>query len=158
MTSPRKAISALELPPRARRTVYPEAFASRVAGRDKRVLGDYFGLTNFGVNLTTLEPGAASALRHWHGRQDEFIYVLVGTPTLIMESGETVLSPGMCIGFKAGEPDGHHLVNRSATDVLYLEVGDRSAGDSVTYPDDDIQAVLTDAGKWQFRHKDGLPY
>lgn len=157
MNPSRKPVIALEVPPRPRGSAYPQPFAARVAGREKTVLGDLFGLTNFGVNLTTLEPGAMSALRHWHGRQDEFIYVLSGTPTLVMDSGETLLYPGMCVGFKAGVPDAHHLVNQSATEVSYLEIGDRSTGDSVTYPDDDLQAVL-DGGKWRFQHKDGSPY
>jgi uncharacterized cupin superfamily protein len=157
MTSPR-AVAASDVPPRAKRTDYPEPFASRVAGRDKQVLGDLFGLQTFGVNRTTLKPGAISALRHWHTRQDEFIYVLSGTPTLVMEDTETELKPGMCVGFKAGQPDGHHLINRSSTDVVYLEVGDRSPGDWVTYPDDDIQGVTGPDGQWEYRHKDGSSF
>lgn len=149
---------ATEVPPRAKRSNYPEPFASRVAGRHKQALGDAFGLTNFGVNRTTLKPGAMSALRHWHTRQDEFIYVLSGRPTLVMNSGETMLEPGMCMGFKAGDDDGHHLVNRTSVDVVYLEVGDRIAGDSGVYPDDDLQAVMGADGKWLFQHKDGSPY
>jgi uncharacterized cupin superfamily protein len=129
-----------------------------VRGREKRPLGDPFGLTNFGVNLTRLPPGAVSALRHAHLKQDEFIYVLEGAPTLITDAGETPLAPGMCAGFKAGSGDAHHLVNRSDGDVLYLEVGDRTPDDRVTYPDDDLQAVLGADGVWQFRRKDGTPY
>jgi len=129
-----------------------------MAGRVKRTLGDLFGLSNFGVNLTRLTPGAVSALLHTHSRQDEFVYVLEGQPTLITESGETLLSPGMCAGFKGGTGQGHHLVNRSNADVVFLEVGNRSAGDTGSYPADDIQAVLGPDGKWQFAHKDGTPY
>jgi uncharacterized cupin superfamily protein len=129
-----------------------------MAGREKRPLGDLFGLTHFGVNLTRLAPGAASALRHAHTRQDEFVYILEGEPTLVTDAGETVLRPGMCAGFKAGSGDAHCLVNRSERDVVYLEIGDRSDGDAVTYPDDDLAAVLGPDGKWRFVHKDGTPY
>ena len=129
-----------------------------MAGREKRPLGDLFGLAKFGVNLTRLAPGGVSALRHAHSRQDEFVYVFAGCPTLVTDTGETPMSPGMCAGFKAGTGDGHHLVNRTGESVVFLEVGDRGAGDGVTYPDDDIQAVLGADGKWQFAHKDGTPY
>ena len=152
------AILAAEAPPRPQRSNYPEPFASRMAGRLKRPLGDLFGLTNFGVNLTRLAPGAASSLRHAHSRQDEFVYVLEGEPTLVTDEGETALRPGMCAGFKAGTGNGHHLVNRTARDVAYLEVGDRTAGDSGTYPDDDLAAALGPDGRWRFTHKDGTPY
>ncbi|HXG22546.1 MAG TPA: cupin domain-containing protein [Methylomirabilota bacterium] len=152
------AIMAAEAPPRTKPSNYPEPFAARIAGREKRPLGDLFGLTNLGVNLTRLAPGAMSALFHAHSRQDEFIYVLEGQPTLITDSGETVLSPGMCAGFKAGTGQGHHLVNRTNADVVFLEIGDRSTGDSASYPADDIQAVLGADGKWRFTHKDGTPY
>ena len=129
-----------------------------MAGREKRPLGDLFGLSNFGVNLTRLAPGAVSALRHVHSKQDEFIYVLAGHPILVMDAGEMSLSPGMCAGFKAGTGNGHHLINRTNVEVVYLEIGDRTPGDSGTYPDDDIQAVLGPNGKWQFSHKDGTRY
>ena len=151
------AIIATDVPPRAKNSNYPEPFASRMAGRVKRQLGDLFGLVNFGVNMTRLVPGATSALRHAHTVQDEFIYILEGHATLITDEGETALAPGMCAGFKAGTGNGHHLVNRSGGDVVYLEVGDRLAGDSATYPDDDIQATMQDGG-WKFTHKDGRPY
>lgn len=152
------AINALDAAPRTKPSSYPEPFASRMTGRDKRALGDVFGLSNFGVNLTRLVPGAGSALRHAHTKQDEFVYVLEGYPVLITDQGETALAPGMCAGFKAGSGNGHQLVNRTSADVLYLEVGDRSAGDTATYPDDDLQAALGQDGKWQFAHKDGTPY
>lgn len=155
---PAVSITASDAPPRSRPSNYPEPFASRMAGRRKRPLGDLFGLTNFGVNLTCLPPGGVSALRHAHSKQDEFVYILSGRPVLITDAGETLLSPGVCAGFRAGTGNGHHLVNRTIEDVLYLEVGDRTANDSVTYPDDDLQAVLGAHGKWQFAHKDGAPY
>ena len=152
------AVIAAEAPPRTKPSIYPEPFASMMRGREKRPLGDLFGLTNFGVNLTRVEPGGVSALRHAHATQDEFIYVLEGRPTLITNAGETQLSPGMCAGFKAATGDAHQLVNRSDNDVVYLEVGDRSPGDAVFYPDDDIKAVLGADGKWIFEHKDGSPF
>jgi len=151
------AIVAADAPLRTRPSNYPEPFASRMAGREKRPLGDLFGLTNFGVNLTRLAPGAISALRHAHSRQDEFVYILSGRPTLRTNAGETELAPGMCAGFKAGTGDAHHLVNRTAKEVVYLEIGDRTPGDAATYPDDDIEAVLVE-GQWRFTHKDGTSY
>lgn len=152
------ALAATSAPPRTKPSNYPEPFFSRMAKRVKRPLGDLFGLTNFGVNLTTLLPGGESALRHAHTRQDEFIYILEGTPTLVTDAGETLLQPGMCAGFKAATGDGHHLVNRSDRDVLYLELGDRTAGDGASYPDDDIQAALDGTGQWVFTHKNGRAY
>jgi len=151
------AVIAAETAPRNKPSVYPEPFASRMAGRQKRVLGDLFSLSNFGVNLVRLAPNAPSALRHAHSLQDEFVYVLQGSPLLITDAGETQLHPGMCAGFKAGTGDGHRLVNRSSEDVVYLEVGDRTPGDSVSYPDEDLMAELI-AGNWHFKHKDGTPY
>jgi uncharacterized cupin superfamily protein len=153
-----KAIRALDAPARTKASNYPEPFAARMKGREKRPLGDLFGLQNFGVNLTRLAPGAISALRHAHSRQDEFVYILEGHPILVTDEGETGLSPGMCAGFKAGTGNGHHLQNRTATDVLYLEVGDRSPGDIGTYPDDDLKAVLDPEGRWRFTRKDGNAY
>ena len=152
------ASTALDAPPRIRPSIYPEPFASRMGGREKRPLGDLFGLTNFGVNLTKLSPGGASALRHTHSAQDEFIYILEGQPTLVTDQGETLLRPGMCAGFKADSGDGHQLVNRTKSDVAYLEIGDRSPGDTVNYPDDDMQLITGADGKRQFVRKDGTPY
>ena len=151
------AILASDAPVRTRPSNYPEPFASRMAGRQKRPLGDLFGLQNFGVNLTRLAPNAVSSLRHAHTKQDEFIYVLRGRPTLHTDDGTTPLSPGMCAGFKAGTGNAHCLINETAEEVVYLEVGDRTPGDEGSYPDDDLKAVLS-AGKWQFIHKDGSPY
>ena len=151
------AIAAGEAPLRPKQSVYPEPFASRMAKRDKRPLGDLFGLTNFGVNLTTLLPGGESSLRHAHAKQDEFVYVVRGHPTLHTDEGRTRLAPGMCAGFKAGSGNAHRLVNESGEEVAYLEIGDRSPGEEVVYPDDDIAAVLVD-GKWKMTHKDGSAY
>ena len=135
------ALVAEEAAPRAKPSNYPEPF----------------GLANFGVNLTTLAPKAMSALRHAHNRQDEFIYILHGHPTLHTDEGHTRLSPGMCAGFKAGTGNGHHLVNETSEDVVYLEVGDRAPGDEGTYPDDDLKAILVD-GQYRFVREDGSPY
>jgi uncharacterized cupin superfamily protein len=151
------AVRAMDVPLRTKPSNYPEPFASRMRGRDKRQLGDFFGLANFGVNLTTLAPGAVSALRHAHSKQDEFVYVLEGRPTLHTDEGRTQLAPGMCAGFKAGDGNAHRLVNESGETVVYLEIGDRTRGDEGTYPDDDIKAEVVD-GKWRFLHKDGTPY
>ena len=151
------AVRALDVAPRAKPSTYPEPFFSRMAGREKRQLGDLFGLGNFGVNLTRLAPGGESALLHRHTRQDEFVYILEGSPTLVTEDGETLLAPGMCAGFPAGG-SAHQLVNRTAADVLYLEVGDRTPGDAASYPRDDIQANLGPDGQWLFTHKDGSAY
>jgi uncharacterized cupin superfamily protein len=151
------ALLAASAAPRIKRSNYPEPFASRMQGREKRPLGDLFGLTNFGVNLTTLEPAGVSSLRHSHSKQDEFIYVVQGRPTLCTDEGETELTAGMCAGFKAGTGNGHCLVNKTDQPVTYLEIGDRTPGDSATYPDEDIQAMLVD-GQWQFTHKNGVPW
>ena len=152
------AIWALEARLRARPSAYPAAFQPVVKGREKRPLGEHFGLRNFGVNLTRLAPGAASALRHAHTRQDEFIFVVEGNPVLVTNDGEEWLSPGMCAGFPSGTGNAHHLVNRTGADVVYLEVGDRTPGDEASYPDDDLRAELVGPGLYRFTHKDGSPY
>jgi uncharacterized cupin superfamily protein len=150
------ALIAADAAPRTKPTSYPPEFAARVAGRVKRPLGDLFGLRNFGVNLTRLAPGAQSALHHRHSKQDEFVYVLEGQPTLVTDAGETALAPGMCAGFAAGGT-AHHLVNRTGDDVVYLEMGDRTQGDDCTYPRDDLRAALGPDGAWRFTGKDGSP-
>lgn len=155
--APPVALDASTAPLRRTPSLYPEPFASMMRGRDKRPLGDLFGLRNFGVNLVTLAPGARSALRHAHATQDEFVYVLEGHPTLVTDAGPTALAPGMCAGFRAGSGDAHHLLNATAATVRYLEVGDRSPGDRVEYPDDDLLAQRVDGG-WRFAHRDGTPY
>ncbi|MEM1078614.1 MAG: cupin domain-containing protein [Pseudomonadota bacterium] len=156
-TSPKPlAALATDIPLREEKSSYPAPFAARVEGRAKRQLGNAFGLSNFGVNLTDLAPGAESALLHRHKTQDEFIYILTGHPTLKTDQGEVRLAPGMCAGFPAGGV-AHHLVNETATPVRYLEIGDRSPGDSGTYPDDDLQAHLID-GTYVFTDKKGTRY
>lgn len=138
-------------------TGYPEPYRAAVAGRHVRRLGDAFGLKNFGANLVRLAPGAWSSQRHWHTHEDELVYVLEGTPTLITDAGEQVLAPGMVAGFPAGRPDGHHLVNRTDTDVLFLAIGDRVDADECEYPGIDLAARVID-GKNRFTHADGTPY
>ena len=135
---------------------YPEPFRSRVGERRKRALGDALGLANYGVNLVELPPGALSSMRHWHSKQDEFVYVLEGELVLITDAGEQVLRAGMAAGFPAGSGDGHQMINRSDAPARYLEVGDRSPGDMVTYTDVDL--ALTENVTDDFTHKDGTPY
>lgn len=150
-------IKAEDIEPRKKPSNYPGPFASRMNGRIKRQLGDHFGLTKFGVNLTVLEPGAQSALLHKHTKQEEFIYILSGHPTLHTSEGSVTLNPGDCCGFT---PNGsaHHLINNSQDSVTYLEVGDREPGDEGQYPEDDLKAVMDANGKWVFTRKDGTPY
>lgn len=151
------ALDAASVPPRTKQSNYPEPFFSRMLKREKRQLGDQFGLKNFGVNLTRLKPGGKSALLHRHTKQDEFVYILEGRPTLVTDEGEIELAPGMCAGFPAAGY-AHQLVNRTAQDVLYIEIGDRSPGDEASYPRDDIQAKMISPGNWAYTHKDGTPY
>jgi uncharacterized cupin superfamily protein len=151
-------ISAKSIPATMGKTIYPEPYASLVKGRLKRKLGEFFGLTNFGVNLTYLSPGAISALAHSHSKQDEFILVLEGTPTLVLGEEEFALYPGDCHGFKAGTGIAHQLVNRSEESVTYLEIGDRTEGDEVEYPNDDLKARQLTNGVWTLTHKDGRSY
>ncbi len=138
---------------------YPEPYKSRVAGRRRRRLGDALGLKNFGVNLVRLDPGAESSMRHWHAKQDELIYVLAGEVTLVSNAGRQTLRAGMAAGFPAGNADGHQLINESSAPASYLEIGDRTPGDHVTYPDPEIDLVVRLVeGKWVYSHKDGRPY
>ena len=147
-----KILIAGSAPPRSKPSNYPEPFASKMAGRLKRPLGDPFG-----INLTELLPNAESALLHKHSKQEEFIYILAGHPTLILEDDEFLLSPGTCFGFTPSM-SAHKLVNRSEETVLYLEIGDRIPDDQVTYPRDDIEAKQSPQGAWLFYHKNGEPY
>lgn len=151
------AIAAASAPVRAKKSGYPEPFRSQMNKRIKQPLGDLFGLQNFGVNRTVLEPGGCSSVLHRHSRQDEFIYILEGNPVLVTDRGEFSLAPGMCAGFPAGGI-AHQLINRTDQDVAYLEIGDRTPGDVGTYPADDLEAVQDTEGKWVYLHKDGTPY
>ena len=149
-------LRATDVPARST-TIYPAPYAAALAGRAKRALGDAFGLTQFGVNLTELAPGAASSERHWHKSEDEFIYVLEGEVTLLDDAGEHLLTPGMCAGFRSGVPNAHKLVNRSSAPALYLEIGSRSEGDRVHYPEADMAAVKT-GGRFHLTRKDGSSF
>ena len=138
-------------------TNYPLPFAGEAAEREKRPLGDALGLKNYGVNLVRIPAGGMSSERHCHSRQDEFVYVLEGELVLVTDAGEQTLGPGMAAGFPAGSGDGHHLVNRTDKDARYLEVGDRTEGDEVDYPDIDMLIRIID-GERKYVHKDGTPY
>jgi len=151
------AIRASDLPTQ-QRNPYPPPYDRATDGRFRRVLGDTLGLTKFGVNLTELAPGAASSLRHWHTEEDEFVYILDGTPTLVTDAGEQLLEPGMCAGFPANSGDGHRLENRSDGTVVYLEIGNRSAHETVHYPDVDLVLERGTETGMTFRHRDGTPY
>jgi uncharacterized cupin superfamily protein len=138
-------------------TNYPQPFRSVVAGRERKRLGNAVGLDQFGVNLTRIKPGTSSALRHWHAVEDEFVYVLEGEVVLVEEGVETVLRPGDAAGFKANSGNGHHLVNRSTRDAVYLEIGTRAIRDRVVYPDVDLVNQKDELGTRFFR-KSGEPY
>jgi len=139
------------------RTNYPSPFDRVVAGRERKRLGNAAGLDQFGVNLTTLKPGAASALRHWHEKEDELVYILEGEVVLIEDGGETLLKPGDAAGFKADSRDGHQLINRTDGDAVYLEIGTRSKHEYVEYSDVDLKVVRDDKGM-RYTHKNGEPY
>lgn len=141
-----------------RKVGYPEPFRSRMGDREKRRLGDRFGLTQFGANLVTLGHGGQSALRHWHTHEEELVYVLSGELVLVTDAGEQVVGPGMVVGFPAGTRNAHHFVNRSGAPAQYLEVGTRVEEDMAYYPDDDLQWVVRPDGEWIGAHKDGTPY
>lgn len=144
--------------PATGRSGYPtEELQAPLTGRSRRALGDARKLMNFGVNLTELAPGAWSSQRHWHTRQDEFVYVLEGEVTLITNAGEQVLTPGMCVGFPAGEADGHHLINRGSVPARFLEVGDRLQGDAGHYSEVDL-AARSGRTPYVFTRRDGSAY
>lgn len=147
-----------DIPASSRKSIYPGPFAARVAGRVKQRISDHFGLRNFGVNLTTLAPGSVSSLLHHHSLQDEFIYVVSGTPTLALDGQHHPLQPGDCCGFKAGSGVAHQLLNLSDGPAVYLEIGDRTANDYVTYPVDDLQFTAAEGGAWILTRKNGTPY
>ena len=150
------ALDPATVPPRTG-SGYPAPFDRPCRTRRRQALGDALGLDQFGVNLLTLPPGAWSAQRHWHESEDEFVYVLEGSVSLITDAGEQVLTPGLAAGFPAGRRDGHHLVNRSDRPARVLEVGTRSARDRVEYPDIDL-AFEAEGDGVRFLHKSGEPY
>jgi uncharacterized cupin superfamily protein len=138
-------------------TFYPDEFKAECMGRHKQALGDAVGLTQFGVNITRIEPGQASALRHWHEQEDEFIYMLEGELVLAENDGEVTLKPGDAAGFKAGNGNGHRLINRGKVDAVYFEVGTRSHHEKVHYPEVDLVLVRDDNGR-RYLHRNGEPY
>lgn len=140
-------------------TGYPPPYRHVVDGRSKQRLGDAAGIGQFGVNLTRLKPGAASALRHWHETEDEFVFMVAGEVILVEDSGETPLKAGEAAAFPAGAPNGHHLVNRSDADAVYLEIGTRTKRDRVTYTASDVDLVaVNDGGGWRYVRRDGAPW
>lgn len=151
-----KRIDPRDLPAH-RGTMYPEPYDQPCRARERRKLGDAAGLTQFGVNLLRLKPGVWSSQRHWHFKQDEFVYVMEGEVVLVTNAGEEILKAGDCAGFKAGDEDGHHLQNRSSGDVLLLEVGTRVADDGATYPGIDLLHPVNGIPA-MYTHLDGTPY
>lgn len=135
-------------------SIYPEPYASMMKGRSSLRLGDAGGLTQFGVNLVTLEPGAMSSLRHWHLNEDEFVMVTEGECTLVQDAGETVMRPGDCAAFPAGSTDGHHFINRTGQVARFLVVGTRAPREVATYSDVDLRVEI-EAGKARFTYRDG---
>ncbi|MCA1456973.1 cupin domain-containing protein [Bradyrhizobium sp. BRP22] len=138
-------------------TSYPERYRAANQTRYNRRLGDFADLKNFGVNLTRIIPGGQSSFRHAHSRQDEFIFVLEGEVVLETNDGAQVLRAGMCAGFPAGTGDAHRFVNRTASDVKLLVIGDHTAADEISYPDVDMHAVLGPDGRYRFTTKGGEP-
>ncbi|MBM6595614.1 cupin domain-containing protein [Microvirga pudoricolor] len=139
----------------ARGSDYPAPYDVPCRDRVRRALGDVAGLTQFGVNLLELSPGAWSSQRHWHSAEDEFVWILEGEVVLVTEGREEILRAGDCAGFKAGDPDGHHLQNRSARPALILEMGSRRTEEDVAdYPDIDLRYSTAEGD----RHRDGTPY
>jgi uncharacterized cupin superfamily protein len=138
-------------------TNYPPPFNKAVEGRARKRLGRAAGLTQFGVNICTLKPGAASSQRHWHENEDEFVYILAGEVVLCEDGGETVLKAGDAAAWKAGVANGHCLINRSNRDAVFMEVGSRAAVERAHYSDIDMKVVRDDAG-FRYLHKNGEPY
>ena len=140
------------------RSGYPEPYRSRVLPRAKRRIGDALGLTRIGINCTTLAPGRESSMRHWHTHEDEFVFVLEGEVVLCTDTGEQLLTAGMCAGFPAGAPEGHHLINRSAADAVYLEISNRDSADGAHYTDPEVDLRFSPPhAPGRFTRRDGTP-
>jgi uncharacterized cupin superfamily protein len=144
--------------PESNATSYPTQFKAMNSQRWNRRLGDHVGLSNFGVNLTRLSPGAQSSACHAHTKQDEFIWVVEGEIVLETNEGSQTLGPGMCAGFAAGCGNAHRFVNQTDKDVLLLVIGDRTPFDEVTYPEIDNHAKAGADGKYVHTRKDGTPH
>jgi len=138
-------------------SIYPSPFAGMMAGRSSLRLGDAGGLTQFGANLVILQPGAMSSLRHWHQHEDEFVMVVQGICTLVQDAGATDMHPGDCAAFKAGDPDGHHFINRTDAEARFLVVGHRAPQEVATYSDVDLR-VEQAGGVSRFTYRDGTPW
>lgn len=138
-------------------SIYPSPYAEMMAGRSSLRLGDAGGLTQFGVNLVTLQPGALSSLRHWHLNEDEFVMVTEGECSLVQDAGETVMRPGDCAAFPAGNPDGHQFINRTDKVARYLVIGTKAPREVATYSDVDLRVEM-DAGRARFTYKDGTDW
>lgn len=138
-------------------SIYPAPYGEMMAGRSSLRLGDAGGLTQFGVNLVMLQPGALSSLRHWHLAEDEFVMVTQGTCIMVTDAGETQMQPGDCAAFPANSGDGHHFINRSGEPATFLVVGSKAKREVATYSDVDLMVTM-EAGRATFTHKDGSPY
>ncbi|NJM81854.1 MAG: cupin domain-containing protein [Tabrizicola sp.] len=138
-------------------SIYPSPYAEMMAGRSSLRLGEAGGLTQFGVNLVTLEPGALSSLRHWQLHEDEFVMVTEGECTLVQDAGETVMRPGDCAAFPAGDPNGHHFVNRTGVPARFLVIGSKAPREVATYSDVDLMVEMQD-GRARFTYKDGTEF
>ena len=143
--------------PRKTGSIYPAPYDRRVAGRSSIRLGDAGGLTQFGVNIVILEPGAKSSMRHWHMHEDEFVMVTEGEVTLVQDSGPVVMRAGECAAFPAGVADGHHFINHTKAEARFLVVGTKAPREVATYPDDDLRVEIAD-GAAAFTRHDGSPY
>jgi uncharacterized cupin superfamily protein len=158
MASHKSALDPRTVTPR-NRSGYPEPYRARVLPREKRALGDAFGLTRIGINQSTLLPGKESSMRHWHTHEDEFVYVLEGEVVLRTGSGEQLLTAGMCAGFAAGTEDGHQLLNRSDRPAIYLEISNRDALDTAHYSDPEVDLLWSPAhARERFTRRDGSSY
>lgn len=157
MTLKLPALDPMSVPPRST-SGYPEPYRSRVLPREKRALGDALGLTKIGINHSVLPPGKESSMRHWHTREEEFIFVLSGEVVLHTDAGEQTLTAGTCAGFPVSKDgktgDGHHLINRGSVPAVYLEISDRVKGDTAFYPDEDLVYHGADADP-RFTRRDG---
>jgi uncharacterized cupin superfamily protein len=138
-------------------SIYPAPYAQMMAGRSSLRLGDAGGLTQFGVNLVTLQPGAMSSLRHWHLAEDEFVMITSGECVLVQDAGETVMRAGDCAAFPANTPDGHHFINRGDAPASFLVIGSKAKREVATYSDVDL-VVTMEAGRAHFTYKDGSDY
>jgi len=157
MALTRPALDPMSVEP-VSKTLYPEPYRSRVMPREKRRLAEALGLRKLGINRTTLLPGKESSMRHWHTREDEFIYVLEGEVVLRTEAGEQLLTAGSCAGFPSGVEDGHQLINRSGRPAVYLEISNKDIEDTTYYSDPDVDMIASPPhARGRFTRRDGTP-